>query len=93
MEGRSAGVRAGDPGSRPGPLLRQCPRCGGGHLRLVEITGGPNLLCIGCRRCWHFEDGHVVEVNPYACSGCAERTLCRVWTAPQRSGPVQIDRR
>ncbi|MEW6470899.1 MAG: hypothetical protein AB1679_01395 [Actinomycetota bacterium] len=56
---------------------RRCLRCWSEDLRPVESAGGTNLFCTGCHRCWRFEDGYLVEVNPYACSGCANRSLCR----------------
>lgn len=70
--------QAADP-SRVGagrPRLR-CPRCGGQHLRLVAGAERGNLLCLSCRRCWRPEDGHLVQVNPHACSGCPDRRYCQ----------------
>jgi hypothetical protein len=60
-----------------GVRTRRCPRCWSERLRVVEPAGGPNLFCTGCHRCWRPEAGYLVEVNPYACSGCAARNLCR----------------
>lgn len=60
-----------------GRRARRCLRCGSERLRLVETAGGTNLFCTDCHRCWRPEDGYLVEVNPYACSGCVDRSLCR----------------
>lgn len=70
-------VPVGSPESSAGAAPRRCPRCWSDHLRPVESAGSTNLFCSGCHRCWRFEDGYLVEVNPYACSGCANRSLCR----------------
>ena len=69
--------RSGHPGTAVGTGTRRCPRCGGVHLRPVVTAVSANLFCTGCHRCWRFEDGYLVEVNPYACSGCAERGVCQ----------------
>jgi len=72
-----AGAPTGCPGREAGSPGRRCPRCWSERLRLVETAGGTNLLCTGCHRCWHLETGYFVEVNPHACPGCGDRTLCR----------------
>jgi hypothetical protein len=72
-----AGVPAGCPGRPAGTAARRCPRCWSERLRLVETAGAVNLLCTSCHRCWSLEAGYLIEVNPYACSGCADRDLCR----------------
>ena len=71
------GIPTGWPGRTAGLQTRRCPRCWCERLRLVQTAGGTNVLCSGCHRCWHVEAGYLVEVNPYACSGCADRALCR----------------
>jgi hypothetical protein len=71
-----AGALTGCPGRGAGTATRRCPRCWSERLRAVETTGGTNLLCTGCLRCWQLEAGYLVQVNPYACPGCADRTLC-----------------
>jgi len=63
--------------SRPGDGVRRCPRCWSEQLRPVTSGAVTNLLCPGCHRCWRVEEGHMVEVNPYACPGCPDRDLCR----------------
>ena len=60
-----------------GVHTRRCPRCWGEGLRAVQSAGGMNLFCTACHRCWRLETGYLIEVNPYACSGCAARNLCR----------------
>jgi len=60
-----------------GVRTRRCPRCWSEALRAVEPAGGTNLLCTACHRCWRPEMGYLVEVNPYACSGCPARNICR----------------
>jgi len=67
----------GGPGPKPATAGRRCPRCWSEPLRAVETTGGTNMLCTSCHRCWRVENGYLVEVNPYACSGCDDRSLCR----------------
>ena len=59
-----------------GAETRGCPRCGG-SLSQVETADQANLLCRTCHRCWHQEHGYLIEVNRYACPGCADRTLCK----------------
>jgi hypothetical protein len=63
---------------------RPCPRCGCRQLYPVAREGSENLLCLECRRCWQPEDGHFLQVNPYACAGCPDRRFCLflVDTAP-----------
>ena len=63
---------------------RPCPRCGCRQLYPVALPGSENLLCLECRRCWRTEDGHFVQVDPYACPGCPDRRFCLflVDTAP-----------
>ncbi len=56
---------------------RRCPRCGSRSLRQAQTASRTNLLCMGCHRCWFVEQGYLVEVNRYACSGCGDRTRCR----------------
>jgi hypothetical protein len=56
---------------------RCCPRCGRRSLRPVETAGQTNFLCGTCHRCWYPEYRHLIEVNRYACGGCADRTLCK----------------
>jgi hypothetical protein len=70
-------VPNGRPGRAASAPTRRCPRCWSERLRLVETAGRTNLLCTGCHRCWYLETGYFVEVNPLACSGCADRSLCR----------------
>jgi hypothetical protein len=80
MERRSqdlVGLSRGAPGRPAGSGPRRCPRCWSERLRLVETAGATNLLCTSCHRCWRFEAGYLVEVNPLACSGCVDRSLCR----------------
>ena len=61
-------------------VVRRCPRCGSERLQPVETAGGyAHLVCISCHRCWQFEGRFLVEVNRYACSGCADRRLCQVY--------------
>ena len=55
---------------------RRCPRCGSRSLRTVESPDLSNLICTACHRCWEREFGYLIEVNRYACSGCADRKLC-----------------
>jgi molybdenum cofactor biosynthesis enzyme MoaA len=57
---------------------RRCHSCGGGPLRTVTtISGGENLFCTNCHRCWRPEFGYLLEVNTYACPGCDDRSRCR----------------
>ena len=72
-----ADLPMGSPGRAAGTVTRRCPRCWSERLRLVETANSTNVLCTGCHRCWQFEAGYLIEVNPYACSGCADRSLCR----------------
>ena len=58
-------------------MIERCPRCWSRHVRFVETAGGTNMLCMGCQRCWQYETGFLIEVNRLACSGCADRSLCR----------------
>ena len=62
----------------------RCLRCGSNRLRLVDVPGGPNFLCLMCRRCWQPEDGYLAQVNPYACSGCRYRSFCLLIAADAR---------
>jgi hypothetical protein len=55
---------------------RRCPRCGSHPMRPVQIDGRTNLLCVTCHRCWFREHGYLIEVNRYACPGCAARAVC-----------------
>jgi hypothetical protein len=54
---------------------RPCPRCGN-TLHPGDDSAGATLLCSECWRCWHQEAGYLVQVNPYACTGCPNRRLC-----------------
>jgi hypothetical protein len=82
VAGEPAALRPPDPASEPSTVgsgaaaHRRCPRCGGDHLYPVSAAGMGNLLCLGCRRCWRPEHGHLVQVNPYACPGCPDRRFC-----------------
>jgi len=58
-------------------MRERCPRCWSTHVRYVETVDGTNMLCMGCQRCWRFEMGYLVEVNPLVCPGCADPSLCR----------------
>ena len=76
MRGLSAELPSGHPGKVAGPPARRCPRCWSERLRPVTSGASTQLFCTGCHRCWRLEDGYLVEVNPYACPGCADRGLC-----------------
>lgn len=69
-------MRASEAGTTVPWTERRCPRCGHVGLRPVGDSADPNLLCVECRRCWHLEHGHLIQVNPYACPGCPERAFC-----------------
>ena len=46
-------------------------------VRSVETADRTNLLWNTCHRCWFQEHRYLIEVNRYACRGCADRTLCK----------------
>lgn len=54
----------------------QCPGCGSQRLRVVTDGQLTNLLCLGCRRCWHPKRGFMVPVDPASCPGCSSASLC-----------------
>lgn len=64
-----------EPARPPGPF---CPGCGGDRFEVVAPLDGSEgqLLCRDCARCWAYQAGTLVQVDPYQCPGCPQRRVC-----------------
>ena len=64
-----------------------CPRCVWPHLRQVGSVDQEHFLCDACGHCWSIQHGHLRQVDPLMCHGCAARSRASCITLMQGEFP------
>jgi hypothetical protein len=64
-----------------------CPRCVWPHLHRVPSAHQEHFLCDACGHCWCVEHGHLRQVDPLTCQGCAARSKASCITLMQQEFP------